>query len=111
MSPVRGALPRMGFMFVLLLAALHAASASARAATENLPDLDQNPPLWSQVQAVTPTGGTTEQRLGFGSEVVNVGVGPLLLSGRRASTATEFMTASQKVSLSDGSVATYPNVG
>jgi phosphodiesterase/alkaline phosphatase D-like protein len=101
----------MGFMFVLLLAALLAASASARAATENLPDLDQNPPLWSQVQAVTPPGGTTEQRLGFGSEVVNMGVGPLLLSGRRASTATEFMTASQNVNLSDGTVATYPNVG
>src|SRR4051812_38200838 len=107
---VRNPHPRTGLVLLLLLAAFFGSSAAARGAAM-LPDLDQNPPLWSQIEVVTPPGGAAEQRLGFGSEVANRGVGPMLLSGSRPSTASEFMTASQKVQNDDGSTTVRPNVG
>src|SRR4051812_40821185 len=100
----------MGLIFAILLAGVAIAPGIALAGPM-LPDLDQNPPRWAQIQSVTPAGGATEERLGFGSEVANMGLGPLLISGSRASTASEYMAASQKVANDDGSTTTYPGVG
>src|SRR3954451_19749509 len=77
---VRNPHPRTGLVLLVLLAAFFGCSAAARGAAM-CPALDQTPPLWSQIEVVTPPGGAAEQRLGFGSEVANRGVGPMLLSG------------------------------
>jgi hypothetical protein len=71
-------------------------------APELLPDLDQVPPA-----AISVDVHEGRERLLFASAVENVGVGPLLLSGRRASGAEPEMTARQVVRKVDGTTTTY----
>jgi hypothetical protein len=73
------------------------------AADELLPDLDQTAPA---AISVVRDGG--RERLVFLSSVENVGPGPLVVAGRRASTADPDMTAQQLVRRADGSTAPYP---
>src|SRR4051794_5955713 len=87
-----------------------------------LPDLDQEPPgqitvasapsQLAQVGAAwKPLAGGRAPRwyLGFSSAVSNVGAGPLVISGHRASTAQPTMTADQVLAGTGGEVV--PGVG
>jgi Lysyl oxidase len=87
-----------------LCLALSACGGSAHPpAAELLPDLNQ----------VAPKAISIERRNGrdllvFLSSVENVGRGPLLISGTRASTAQRDMSAHQIVRRADGTATTYP---
>jgi hypothetical protein len=97
-----------GFASLLLaLVALAPADAGAQPALELLPDLDQRPPYGVVVHATA----AERFRLGFGSAVDNVGAGPLVLAGRRASTAEPTMAVNQRVALSNGEARVYEDVG
>jgi hypothetical protein len=69
---------------------------------ELLPDLDQVPPA-----AISVDVREGRERLVFASAVENVGVGPLVLSGRRASGAEPEMTVRQVVRKVDGTATTH----
>jgi Lysyl oxidase/WD40-like Beta Propeller Repeat len=72
---------------------------------ELLPDLDQQPPTDLDVRTA---GG--RHRLWFTAATDNVGIGPLIVSGVRSSSAIT-MAALQRVRLSDESTRAYPRVG
>lgn len=91
---------------VLAVAAAPLACGGAGEARELLPDLDQAAP-----GAVSLVRTDRSVRLVFSSAVDNVGAGPLLVEGRRASRATANMTVRQLVRRIDGSTATYPVAG
>jgi Lysyl oxidase len=63
---------------------------------ERLPDLDQELPSQLEITVAGPPARPV-YRLGFSSAVRNVGHGPLLISGRRASTDVATMTADQVI--------------
>jgi hypothetical protein len=69
---------------------------------ELLPDLDQVPPA-----AISVDVREGRERLVFASAVENVGTGPLVLSGRRASGAEPEMTVRQVVRKVDRTATTY----
>jgi hypothetical protein len=73
-------------------------SASARPARTVLlfPDLDQRAPAAVTLRAVT-VSGAQHLRLGFASNVENVGRGPLVIEGRRRATTVPGMRATQYV--------------
>ena len=73
---------------------------------ERLPDLDQETPVGLRIMASGPS-----YRLGFQSAVRNVGVGPLIIDGRRTSLAAPRMTAEQVVPTNGGPSTRIPNVG
>jgi glucose/arabinose dehydrogenase len=75
---------------------LAAAPAQARAGALRLPDLDQETPSQLDVM-VTGSPGRPHFRLGFGSAVRNVGVGPLIVDGYRANRRTPRMTGDQLI--------------
>jgi hypothetical protein len=75
-----------------------------------LPDLDQQTPTELQA-ARTDIVGPARYALGFQSAVRNIGDGPLLISGRRASTRTPFMTAQQLIQHGDGSQTVVSGAG
>src|SRR3954454_11410860 len=88
---------RLGALAILALALPiaglgHAAGASAPAAPELLPDLDQQTP--NQL-LVARAGG--HWLLGFQSAVRNIGAGPLLIDGHRRDRKTPFMEADQVI--------------
>jgi dipeptidyl aminopeptidase/acylaminoacyl peptidase len=72
---------------------------------ELLPDLDQEPP--SDLEVRSDHG---RYKLWFTAATDNVGIGPLIVSGLRPSSAIT-MTALQRVRLSDGGARTYTKVG
>ena len=72
---------------------------------ELLPDLDQEPPTDLEVRSDHGRYG-----LWFTAATDNVGIGPLIVSGFRPSSAIT-MTAVQRVRLSDGGARTYTKVG
>lgn len=75
-----------------------------------LPDLDQRPPL----AVSTRWGGSASDPrplLVFTSTVENVGYGPLLVKGHRASTPTKTMQAEQLVQLNGGGFKLVERVG
>lgn len=76
-------------------------------ADELLPDLDQRAPY--RVAVVRSRDGVF--RLVFASAVDNVGSGPLIVEGRRASRRVESMTADQVVVRADGSKRRLRDVG
>lgn len=94
---------------LLVLAALSlvflSAAARADAATQLLPDLQEQVPA-----NVGIDGGTGNWMLTFDSEVVNHGNGPLQIHGHRSS-ASGNMTADQIVAMSDGSTTTVGGIG
>src|SRR4051812_41262163 len=117
---------RRGRTVLILLVAVAACAAPVppAGAAEGIlrPDLDQEPPgqitvasapsQLAQVGAAwLPLGGGKAPRwyLGFSSAVSNVGAGPLVISGHRASTAQPTMTADQLVAGAAGQVV--PDVG
>jgi Tol biopolymer transport system component len=75
------------------------------AVVELLPDLDQQPPTDLEVRS-----DHGRYALWFTAATDNVGIGPLIVSGVRASSAIT-MAAVQRVRLSDGGTRTYPKVG
>jgi hypothetical protein len=87
-------------LVVLLMAAC--AGESEAPSPELLPDLDQAPP--AAISVVVREG---RERLVFLSAVENVGAGPLLVAGRRPSTAEPEMTARQVVRTTDRSATTH----
>jgi Lysyl oxidase/WD40-like Beta Propeller Repeat len=72
---------------------------------ELLPDLDQQPPTDLDVRSDHGRYG-----LWFTAATDNVGIGPLIVSGVRSSSAIT-MAALQRVRLSDGGIRAYPKVG
>jgi Lysyl oxidase len=69
-------------------------------AVQLLPDLDQQTP--NALTIARNTGRWPQYSLGFQSAVRNVGGGPLIITGRRASTRTPTMHAQQLIQRSDG---------
>src|SRR5919204_6657744 len=75
-----------------------------------LPDLQQEPP--GSLRGVTSYGlPGLRFHLGFASAVDNVGVGPLVVVGRRHSRAQNLMTADQVIQRSDGSTTLVQGIG
>jgi hypothetical protein len=87
-----------------------ATGSAADAAGPLLPDLDQQTPTELQVARMDIVG-PPRYGLGFQSAVRNIGDGPLLIRGRRASTRTPTMTAEQLVQHGDGSQTVAAGVG
>jgi hypothetical protein len=86
-------------------------SGSAAGTVPNLllPDLDQRPPLAASVR----WGGPPKHHplLVFTSSVENVGYGPLIVEGRRASRRVQTMRAAQLIALHRGGVRRVTGVG
>ena len=74
--------------------------AELSAASQHLPDLDQEAPWNLEVTRSEARGG---YRLGFSSAVRNVGAGPLIVSGRRRA-ATPTMRVDQLVEQEDAPI-------
>jgi hypothetical protein len=89
---------------------LAAAGGLDRAHGERLPDLDQEVPSELEITAAGPSARPV-YRLGFRSAVRNVGRGPLVISGRRASVDAATMTADQLIERAGGPQAVVPDVG
>jgi hypothetical protein len=83
-------------VFTATAAAFAAAVPSGAQGPARLPDLDQEVPTQLEV-TVAGDDRNPVYRLGFRSAVRNVGRGPLLISGRRASARHEQMTADQVI--------------
>jgi Lysyl oxidase len=94
---------RWGLAALAALVAVGGVSAAEDASVELLPDLDQVTPYKLSVQQV---GG--RRLLAFASAVGNIGDGPLIVDGRRASRAVPTMKVMQTVLRADGSRATAP---
>ena len=75
-----------------------------------LPDLDQRAPLAISVRWGGPPG-KLHPRLVFTSTVENIGLGPLLIEGRRQSTRLPTMRADQLVQLRGGGFKRFEGVG
>jgi hypothetical protein len=95
---------------LVALAVVGLRDSTAAAPRELLPDLRQEAPYKIAVQRAT-VEGRAQYRLIFASAVSNVGAGPLVIEGSRASTATSAMAARQLVRRADGSTATYAGAG
>jgi glucose/arabinose dehydrogenase len=80
------------------------------AATERLPDLDQETPSLLQVKAFA-SGGRTTYRLGFRSAVRNIGEGPLEVVGTRHDRESPYMSVAQVVERAEMPPKVLPNVG
>ena len=80
------------------------------AATDRLPDLDQELPTELDVRSKTDSGARTF-RLGFRSAVRNVGDGPLIVDGARPDTGTPTMTVNQVVQRVAMPERVVPDVG
>jgi lysyl oxidase len=87
---------------VVVLAMAACGGESAAPSLELLPDLDQAPP--AAISVVVRKG---RERLVFLSAVENVGLGPLLVAGRRPSTAEPEMAARQLVRNADRAARAY----
>jgi hypothetical protein len=103
---------RLGLGFFLALGAAVACAGSAGGSPPPLllPDLDQRPPL-----AVSARwGGSVNDRhvlLVFTSSVENVGYGPLIVTGQRASRQTPTMGATQLIPLRGGGFRRVSGIG
>jgi hypothetical protein len=82
----------------------------AREAAELLPDLEIAAPSSLVVQR-DATAGKARFLLGFASAADNVGAGPLIIRGARASVDQAEMTAEQVLVADDGSQTVVPSVG
>jgi hypothetical protein len=91
-------------------AAVCAGSAGSVLPSVLLPDLDQRPPLAVSVRWGGPPVDR-HPRLVFTSSVENVGFGPLVVEGRRASTRVRTMRADQLIRLRTGGLRRVLGVG
>ena len=108
MQSTRSVLKRRSLPFLLVLTlplVFLLAAARADAATQKLPDLEQQVPKQVQIG-----GGSGDWQIGFLSEVVNRGSGPLEIHGHRSGTSGN-MTADQIIYMSDGTKQTVGGVG
>jgi hypothetical protein len=104
---MRALLPAVVAVAALILAGpVHAQDPSAA----QLPDLEQEAPSGLVVSA-TARSGHTRYYLGFRSAVRNVGLGPLVIRGRRSTRRTPEMTATQIIRHADGAAEEVPGVG
>ena len=87
-----------------------AARPGSTTAGARLPDLVQELPGELEI-TVTGPAARPIYRLGFRSAVSNVGRGPLVITGRRASADAATMTADQVVERHDAPKAVVPDVG
>lgn len=92
-----------------MIVAVFASSAGADGVPALLPDLDPRAP--TSVKAVSATDGSGHIFVTFKVTIANLGTGPLIVRGHRASTAEPGMTAEQVIELSDGATVTVPSVG
>jgi lysyl oxidase len=95
---------------VLVSAAVCSGSAAGGLPRLLLPDLDQRPPLAVSVRWGGPSTDR-HPRLVFTSSVENVGFGPLLVEGRRASHRVKTMRAAQLIETRSGGFVRVPGVG
>jgi hypothetical protein len=100
----------LGVVAVLAVVACCARSATGALPEALLPDLDQRVPLAVTVRWGGPPG-SLHPRLVFTSSVENVGFGPLIVVGRRASRRVPTMRADQLVELRSGGVERVGRVG
>lgn len=89
-----------------LIAAVAATAARPQRPAALLPDLDQRPPTKLRVAALG-----TSVRLGFASNVENLGRGRLMVVGRRATATSPVMRADQLVQLRGGTRRRVTGVG
>src|SRR4051812_41434419 len=85
----------------LLAASASAVRAPATTGGDLLPDLDQQTPSGLMI-ALAGGRGPKRYVLGFQSAVRNIGDGPFIVAGSRASRRTPEMTASQLIDRADG---------
>jgi hypothetical protein len=103
--PARTTLTAVSTSAAMLLAAAlapHAASGQTNTSTggQRLPDLDQQTP---DALTIASSGGRQPHfALGFQSAVRNIGAGPLVIAGSRASTDSPTMRAHQLIARADG---------
>jgi hypothetical protein len=76
-----------------------------------LPDLEQEPPSGLVLTSGALSGHPGRYYLGFRSAVRNVGDGPLVISGRRASRRTPTMLATQRIQGAGGTTQRVRGVG
>jgi hypothetical protein len=92
----------------------YATSAAARPepqVVQLLPDLEQRPPADLSIRTVL-RGKRRYFLLGFDSATDNIGLGPVVITARRASRNVRSMVASQVVRLAAGGTwQTYPGIG
>jgi len=103
---------RLGIVAVLLATVACSGSAAGAAAGLPhllLPDLDQRPPLAVSVRRGGPPGH--HPLLVFTSSVENVGYGPLIVQGSRASRRMPMMRADQLIQLRGGGFQRVRGVG
>jgi len=102
---------RLGGGIVAMVAATAACSGSAAGGLPDLrlPDLDQRPPLAVSVRWAGAPGG--RPLLVFTSSVENVGFGPLLVEGHRASRRAATMRADQLIERRGGAFRRIRGVG
>src|SRR4051812_16323624 len=100
---------RLGTLLALLGALACSGGAAGTLPNRLLPDLDQRPPLAVSVR----WGGPPKHHplLVFTSSVENVGYGPLIVEGRRASRRVPPMRANQLIALRGGGFRRAIGVG
>jgi Lysyl oxidase len=100
---------RLGVVAVFVGTATCSGSAAGGSPNLLLPDLDQRPPLAVSVRS----GGPPKHHplLVFTSSVENVGYGPLIVEGRRASRRVPTMRANQLIALQGGGFQRVLGVG
>lgn len=109
----RRAVAVLGVLLVVVTGVSVSVALAARPesrASQLLPDLDSAPPSALAVEKDATTG-KTRFLLGFASAADNVGAGPLVIRGTRASVDEAEMRADQIVAGEDGSQSTVPGVG
>ncbi len=107
---MRGALLTLAAATALVLAGPALAQAQSGAGGALLPDLEQEAPSGLVVSAAG-RAGHVRYFLGFRSAVRNVGLGPLVIRGRRSSRKTPGMSATQVIRRADGTVDEVPGAG
>jgi lysyl oxidase len=94
----------------IMLSATALATAERPSGAARLPDLVQDVPSELEITVTGPSGQRI-YRLGFRSAVSNIGRGPLVISGRRASADVATMTADQVVERDGAPQGVVPDVG
>jgi Lysyl oxidase len=104
------AMPAVLGTVLLLLGSTLLPSRAAAAPRALLPDLDQEAPSGLTVSSWR-AGGKTHFSLGFGAGVRNVGDGPLIIAGHRASRHTARMVADQLIERTGASPERVRGIG
>jgi hypothetical protein len=109
-APVGLAAALAAALIVGVGATVHSTASDKDAATEQLPDLDQETPSQLEIREHV-SGGRRSYLLGFRSAVRNIGDGPLIVNGSRASRAVEYMRVDQIIDRHGKPPRVIPGVG